>query len=124
MATVFCDNCGTSILDNAKFCRACGNPTPALSEAATKKFDEPAGFQSPTKSVGPPFTGPSYMSPMDFNAPAPGVATNDLMQNTRNRNLIIIVCMFGVMILALAGLLIFLSFGVNAPKTSTPVVEI
>jgi hypothetical protein len=60
------------------------------------------------------------MSPMEFNAPVPGVATNDLRQKTRNRNLIIIVCMFGVMILALAGLLIFLNFGVNAPKPPPP----
>ena len=116
MATVFCDNCGTSLLDSAKFCRACGKPTPALSEATTKKFDEQTGFQNSTRSVGPSFTGPAYMSPMEFNAPAPGVATNDLRQKTRNRNLIIIACMFGVMIFALAGLLIFLNFGVTPPQ--------
>ena len=123
MATVFCDNCGTSLLDTAKFCRACGKPTPALSEATTKKFDEQTGFQNSTRSVGPSFTGPAYMSPMDFNA-APGVATNDLRQNTRNRNLIIIACMFAVMMLALGGLLIFLNFGINAPPNTPPVVEI
>src|SRR5262245_7471043 len=125
MATVFCDNCGTSLLDTAKFCRACGKPTPALSEATTKKFDEQTEFQNSTRTVGPSFTGPAYMSPMEFNAPAPGVATNDLRQNTRNRNLIIIACMFAVMMLALGGLLIFLNFGINAPPTPrTPVVEI
>ena len=116
MATVFCDNCGTSLLDSAKFCRACGKPTPALSEATTKKFDEQTGFQNSTRSVGPSFTGPAYMSPMEFNAPAPGVATNDLRQKTRNRNLIIIACMFGVMIFALAGLLIFLNLRVTPPQ--------
>src|SRR5262245_6969127 len=123
MATVFCDNCGTSLLDSAKFCRACGKPTPALSEATTKKFDEQTGFQNPTRSVGPSFTGPAYMSPTEFHAPAPGITTNDLRQKTRNRNLIIIVCMFGVMILALAGLMIFLNFGINAPSVPTPRVE-
>ena len=125
MATVFCDNCGTSLLDSAKFCRACGKPTPALSEATTKKFDEQTDFQNPTRSVGPSFTGPAYMSPMEFNPAAPGAATNDLRQKTRNRNLMIIACMFGVMILALAGLLIFLNFGINAPPTPpTTAVEI
>ena len=125
MSTVFCDNCGTSLLDSAKFCRACGKPTPTLSEATTKKFDEQTQFQNPTRSVGPSFTSPAYMSPMEFNPPGPGVATNDLSQKTRNRNLIIIVCMFGVMILALAGLLIFLNFGINAPpRPPTPVIEI
>ena len=124
MSTVFCDNCGTSLLDTAKFCRACGKPTPALSEATTKKFDEQTDLQNPTRSVGPPFTGPAYMSPMEFNPPGPGVATNDLREKTRNRNLIIIACMFGVMILALSGLLIFLNFGINAPPNPPPVVEI
>ena len=125
MATVFCDNCGTSLLDSAKFCRACGKPTPTLSEATTKKFDEQTDFQNPTRSVGPSFTGPAYMSPMEFNAPAPGVATNDLRQKARNRNLIIVACMLGVMILALAGLLIFLNVTITAPpRASTPVTEI
>jgi zinc ribbon protein len=124
MATVFCDNCGTSLLDSAKFCRACGKPTPSASEATTRKFEEQPGVQSPTRSVGPSFTAPAYMSPMEFNPSAPGVATNDLRQKTRNRNLIIVACMFGVMILALAGLLMFLRFGISATQSPPPVVEL
>ena len=128
MATVFCDNCGTSILENAKFCRACGKPTPSLSEATTKKFDEPfheqPGIHNPTRSVGPSFTAPAYMSPSDFNPTAPGVETNDLRQKTRKRNLIIIGSMFAVMIFALAGLLIFLSLGVSGPHIPPTTVEV
>ena len=55
---------------------------------------------------------------------APGTATNDLRQKTRNRNLIIVACMFGVMILALAGLLMFLRFGIGATQTPPPLVEV
>jgi hypothetical protein len=64
------------------------------------------------------------MSPLEFNPTAPGAATNDLREKTRNRNLIIVVCMFAVMIFALAGLLIFLNFGVSAPHITTPTVEV
>lgn len=129
MATVFCDNCGTSVLENAKFCRACGKPTPSLSEAAIRKFDEQPfgeqpGIQSPTRSVGPSFTAPAYMSPLEFNPTAPGAATNDLREKARKRNLIIVVSMFAVMIFALAGLLIFLNFGVSPPQVPPPKVEI
>src|SRR5439155_25228851 len=65
MGTVYCDNCGTSLLEeNAKFCRACGKPP--LSEAATKRFDEPPSVQVPTSPVGPSLTTPAYMAPFEF----------------------------------------------------------
>ena len=123
MATVFCDNCGTSLLDeNAKYCRVCGKPTPVSdkpipeSEAATKRFDEPSATESSTRPVGAYPTGPAYLSPSVPQYPVlPSVATNDLRQKSQKRNLIIIGSMLAVMIFALAGLLIFLNFGVDSP---------
>ncbi|MEK6286049.1 MAG: zinc ribbon domain-containing protein [Acidobacteriota bacterium] len=120
MGTVYCDNCGTSLLEEtAKFCRACGKPTP-LSEAATKRFDEQPGVQSPTSPVGPSFTTPAYMAPFEL-PPAP--QTNDLRQKTQKRNLIILVSTLALIIFALAGLLAFLSFGLGSddiPATPPP----
>jgi hypothetical protein len=126
MATVYCDNCGTSLLEEtAKFCRACGKPTP-LSEAATKRFDEQPAVQSPTAPVGTVVTGPAYMAP--FGMP-PAPQTEDLRQKKQKRNLIIIVSMLVVMIFALGGLLAFLSFrsdsdGIAVPGVPPPVVDI
>lgn len=106
MATVYCDNCGTSLLEEtAKFCRACGKPTP-LSEAATKRFDEQPVVNNPTNPVGSSFTTPAYMAP--FEMPH-AEATNDLRQKKQKRNIIILVSMMAVMIIALAGLLVFLT---------------
>ena len=112
MATVYCDNCGTSLLEEtAKFCRACGKPTP-LSEAATKRFDEQPVLNNPTSPVGASFTTPAYMAPFEM---PPAQQTNDLRKRQK-RNVIILVSMLAVMIFALAGLLAFLSFGVDAPN--------
>ncbi len=111
MGTVFCDNCGTDVDENAKFCRACGRATP-LSEAATKRFDEQPETVNPTRPVGPSPTTPAYMAPFEL-APAP--QTNDLRQKTQRRNLIILAAMLAMMILALGGLLVFLNFGVGTP---------
>jgi hypothetical protein len=127
MRTVFCDNCGTSLLEeNAKFCRACGKATP-LSEAATKRFDERPSVQVPTSPVGPSLTTPAYMAPFEL-PPAP--RTSDLRQKTQKRNLIVLASMLALMIFALAGLLAFLNFGLGpsegvpapppTPITSTP----
>lgn len=127
MATVYCDNCGTSLLEEtAKFCRACGKPTP-LSEAATKRFDEQPSTQSPTSPVGPSLTTPAYMAPFELQL-AP--QTNGLRQKTRKLNLIILAGMLAVvMVFALAGVLAYLNFrvspseGIPAPQppiTSTP----
>jgi hypothetical protein len=116
MATVYCDNCGTSLLEEtAKFCRACGKPTPQ-SEAATRRFDEQPGVQNPTSPVGASFTTPAYMAPFEL-PPAP--QTNDLRQKTQKRNLIILVSMLALMIFALAGLLAFLNFGLG-PSEGIP----
>lgn len=113
MGTVYCDNCGTSLLEEtAKFCRACGKPTP-LSEAATKRFDQQSGVQTQTSPVGPSFTTPAYMAPFEL-PPAP--QTNDLRQKTQKRNLIILVSTLALIIFALAGLLAFLSFGLGPPE--------
>jgi hypothetical protein len=120
MATVYCDNCGTSLLEEtAKFCRACGKPTP-LSEAATRRFDEQPVFEKPTSPVGS-FTTPAYMAPFEI---PPVEQTNDLRQKRQKRNLIILVSMLAVMIFALAGLLAFLNFGVDTSQgtPSTPPV--
>jgi hypothetical protein len=117
MGTVYCDNCGTSLLEeNAKFCRACGKPTP-LSEAATKRFDERPSVQVPTGPVGPSMTTPAYMAPFEL-PPAP--RTSDLRQKTQKRNLIILVSMLALMIFALAGLLAFLNFGLGPPEDIPP----
>jgi len=114
MGTVYCDNCGTSLLEEtAKFCRACGKPTPQ-SEAATRRFDEQPGVQNPTSPVGASFTTPAYMAPFDFPPPAP--QTNDLRQKKQKRNVIILVSMLAVMIFALAGLLAFWSFVRDSPE--------
>ncbi len=117
MGTVYCDNCGTSLLEEtAKFCRACGKATP-LSEAATKRFDQQPIVQVPTSPVGQSLTTPAYMAPFEL-PPAP--QTNDLRQKTQKRNLIILVSMLALMILALAGLLAFLNFGLGPPEGIPP----
>ncbi|PYT05407.1 MAG: hypothetical protein DMF60_12070 [Acidobacteria bacterium] len=118
MGTVFCDNCGVSLLEEtAKFCRACGKPTP-LSEAATKRFDQQPGYQTPTSPVGPAPTTPAYMAPIEF-ATAP--QTIDLNRK-RKRNIILIASMLSLMIFALAGLLIFLNFE-GTPTLTPPVLS-
>lgn len=121
MGTVYCDNCGTSLLEEtAKFCRACGKPTP-LSEAATKRFDEQPSVQVPTNPFAPSLTTPAYMAP--FEAP-PAEQTNDLRKKRNKRNLIIVASMLAVMIFALAGLLVFLNFARSSdgvPGLPTPV---
>lgn len=120
MSTVFCDNCGTSLLgETAKFCRACGKPTP-LSEAATKRFDEQPGYQTPTNPVGNSFTTPAYIAP--FEMPA-SVQTNDLRQKSQKRNLILLISMLAVMIVALGGLLVFLNVRVGSTE-DIPVTKI
>ena len=113
MATVFCDNCGTSLLEeSAKFCRACGKPTP-LSEAATKRFDQQAGFQTATSPVGSSLTTPAYMAPFEM----PGAPqTNDLRKKRQKRNVILLVSMLALMIFALGGLLVFLNFGLDTER--------
>ena len=117
MGTVFCDNCGTSLLEeNAKFCRACGKPTPQ-SEAATKTFDEQPGFQSPTSPVGPSLTTPAYMAPFEM---PPAQLTNDLRQKRQRRNVILLVSMLAVMIFALGGLLVFLNFARGSDDIPVP----
>lgn len=119
MGTVFCDNCGVSLLEEtAKFCRACGKPTP-LSEAATKRFDEQPGFQTATRSMGPSPTTPAYMAPFEF-PPAP--QTIDL-DRKRKRNIILVATMLAMMIFALGGLLLFLNFE-SDPTPDIPVVTI
>lgn len=111
MGTVYCDNCGASLLEEtAKFCRACGKPTP-ISEAVTKRFEQPR-VQLPTSPVGASLTTPAYLAPLE--AP-PALQTNDLRQKTQKRNLIILVSMLSFMILALAGLLAFLNFAPGSP---------
>lgn len=120
MATVFCDNCGTSVDESAKFCRACGKATP-LSELATKRFDQQPGFQNPTSPVGASPTtaptAPAYYPPYEV---ASVQQTNDLRRKSRNRNLIIIASLFAVMIFALAGLLLFLNFEEDTPAIQPP----
>ena len=124
MSTVFCDNCGTSLLDeNAKFCRACGKPTPQseaatpLSEAATKRFDQQRVIESPTRPVASSTTGPAYMAPFELPPTLPPAQpTNDLRQKAQRRNLIIIGSMLAVLIFALVGLLVFLNFGLGPPN--------
>ncbi|HSB09207.1 MAG TPA: zinc ribbon domain-containing protein [Blastocatellia bacterium] len=111
MGTVFCDNCGASLEETARFCRACGKATP-LSEAATKKFDEQPGYRAPTNPVGASLTTPAYLAPTE---PPAAPQTNDLSRNRQRRNLIIVLSMMAVMILALGGLLLFLSFGFGGP---------
>lgn len=111
MGTVFCDNCGTSLEETAKFCRACGKPTP-LSEAATKRFDEQPRVEPATRPVVHSPTTPAYIPPFEV-APVP--QTNELRKNTQRRNLIILGSMLALMILALGGLLAFLNFGVGTP---------
>src|SRR5258706_15426607 len=112
MGTVFCDNCGVSLLEEtAKFCRACGKPTPLSEEAATKRFEQQPGFQTPTSPVGPSPTTPAYMAPFEFPAAPQTIDLN----RTRKRNLILFASMLPVMILALGGFLIFLTFGQGAP---------
>src|SRR6266550_3137853 len=112
MGTVFCDNCGVSLLEEtAKFCRACGKPTPPVSEAATKRLDQQPGVQTPTSPVGPSPTTPAYMAPFEF-ATAP--QTIDLNRK-RKRNLILVASMLALMIFALGGLLIFLNFEEGTP---------
>lgn len=119
MGTVFCDNCGVSLLEEtAKFCRACGKPTPPLSETATKRFDQQPGFQIPTSPVGPSPTTPAYMAPVEFPA-AP--QTIDL-DRKRKRNVILVASMLALMIFALGGLLIFLNLGQGTP-TGIPRVQ-
>src|SRR6266850_2591286 len=118
MGTVYCDNCGVSLLEEtAKFCRACGKPTPPLSEAATKRFDQQPGFQTPTSPVGPSPTTPAYMAPFEFPA-AP--QTIDLTRK-RKLNLILVASMLALMIFALGGLLIFLNFEGTPTGTPPPV---
>jgi hypothetical protein len=115
MATVYCDNCGTSLLEEtSKFCRACGKPTP-LSEAATKRFDEPTVVKHPTSPVGS-YTTPAYMAPFDM---PPAEQTNDLRQKRQKRNLIIVASMMAMMIVALAGLMLW--FTVRAGPQGIPV---
>ena len=118
MGTVFCDNCGVSLLEEtAKFCRACGKPTPSSEEeATTKRFDQQPGFHTPTSPVGPSPTTPAYMAPFEFPA-AP--QTFDL-NRTRKRNVILVASMLAVMILALGGLLIFLNLGQGNPAIIPP----
>jgi hypothetical protein len=119
MGTVFCDNCGVSLLEEtAKFCRACGKPTPPLSEAATKRFDQQPGVQTVTSPVGPSPTTPAYMAPFEFpSAPQ----TIDLTRK-RKRNLILVASMLALMIFALGGLLIFLNFEQGTPLGTPPPV--
>lgn len=106
MGTVFCDNCGASLLgETAKFCRVCGKPTP-LSEATTQRFDQQPEIRSATSPVGSSYTTPAYMAPFDM---PPSVQTNDLKHNRQKRNLMLVIGMLVLMILALGGLLAFLS---------------
>jgi len=107
MGTVFCDNCGASLLgETAKYCRVCGKPTP-LSEATTKRFDEQPEIRSTTSPVANAYTTPAYMAPFEM---PPSVQTNDLKNNKQRRNLFLVIGMLVLMILALGGLLAFLSF--------------
>src|SRR4029453_17180460 len=108
MSTVFCDNCGVSLLEEtAKFCRACGKPTPPLSEAATKRFDQQPAFQTPTSPVGASPTTPAYMGPFEVPPASPPVDLN----RKKKRKIILLAAMLSFMIFALGGLLIFLRSG-------------
>jgi len=126
MSAVFCDHCGASLLgETAKFCRVCGKPTP-LSEATTKRFDEQPEIRSTTSPVVNSYTTPAYMAPFEM---PPTVQTHDLKDNRQRRNLLLVIGMLVVMVLALGGLLAFLSFNggssdggsvVTGPPTGGP----
>lgn len=119
MGTVFCDNCGVSLLEEtARFCRACGKPTPSPSETATKRFDQQPGVQAQTSSFGPSPTTPAYMAPFEF----PSAPQTIDLDRARKRNMILVATMLAVMIFALGGLFVFLRStppGIPA-VTSTP----
>src|SRR4029077_14737796 len=96
----------------ARFCRACGKPTPALSEVATKRFDQQPGLQAQTSPVGASPTTPAYMTPFEFPTTP---QTNDLHRK-RKRNIIIVASMLAMMIFALCGLFFFPIIGVGDPE--------
>ena len=118
MGTVFCDNCGVSLLEeSARFCRACGKPTPSPSETATKRFDQQPGFQTQTSSFGPSPTTPAYMAPFEF----PSAPQTIDLNRTRKRNMILVATMLAIMIFALGGLYLFLRSGDLTP-TGIPAI--
>jgi hypothetical protein len=120
MGTVYCDGCGTSLEERARFCRACGKPTP-LSEAATKKFEEQPEARNLTSPVGVVPTTPAYLAPSEQGSfQTNDLQTHELRSRRQRRNLIILVSLLAVMIFALAGLLAFLSFGVSRPAGPPP----
>jgi hypothetical protein len=118
MGTVFCDNCGVSLLDEtSRYCRACGKATP-LSEATTKRFDEQPGFKAQTNPFGPSPTTPAYTAPYEFTSAQQNIDLN----SKRKRNVILIASMLMVMIFALGGLLIFLNFEGGPPTGGVPAI--
>ena len=61
---------------------------------------------------------PAYLAPSELPA-AP--QTNDLRRSRQHRNLIVMIGLMAVMIFALAGLLVFLNFGLERPAEIPPV---
>jgi zinc ribbon protein len=115
MGTVFCDKCGASLEETARFCRVCGEATPvtqAGTEAITRRFDEPQQERAITSPVRPPTTTPQYSPHYD----APLIPqTSGPTEKSHKRLVIILAAMLAFMIIALGGLLVFLNTNSGPP---------
>src|SRR5262245_34393006 len=119
MGTVFCDKCGASLEETARFCRVCGEATPVTegtTEAVTKRFDEPKQEWAGTSPVRPPTTAPQYVQQYDSMIPQVGAQK----EKSSKKLVIILASMLAFMIIALGGLLAFLNVSSGPPPPPIP----
>src|ERR1044071_7976044 len=123
MQTSKCSNCGADIDYAAKFCRRCGQAIDP-SEWATRnleepsKFEQPPRFESPTRPANSWSTSPTYLPP---GAMPPQVITPGGMESSgQKKTVIALAAVIAVLVIALAGLGIFLFAGGNRQATPPP----
>ena len=111
-----CNNCGAEIADGTRFCRRCGHPSAALSqadssEAPTRTFETSpptAPSSAATQFFSSEPTGPAYLAPNVIGA-APETSSaqtnRSLQAPTRNRSLVMFSAIGGTVLVVLVALM-------------------
>jgi hypothetical protein len=107
MKIVSCSNCGTTIEDNQRFCRKCGQPI-NLSEATTRTLDPPSAVEQTTQHINSMPTGPSYFPPGSM-PPMPAPTTTELRPAAQKRTVIVVAILIGFLVGALIVLAVITS---------------
>lgn len=115
MQTSKCTNCGNDLDYAAKFCRRCGQAidplewtTRKLEQPQPTQFEEPSRFDAPTRMANAWPTSPTYLPPDAM--PPQAAVTSGIEPTGQKKTVIVMAAVIALLVIALAGLGIFLFF--------------